>query len=232
MFSFLPGCGHLGMESRQAWRFSSEDFRVTPEGNLVNLGGISLFRGNGLTKDKKDNDRFKKYMNIKKVVQSCGFDRNEAFRVYEVSNGYIFDMDLNIAKSITIRLAKALENMGDIDVGDGDLIGDNPEKRRKSDMLALAKLCKSEYDKGNRVITVALFSRNSVPNIVISGKDVKGKYISERYNAYAIRHWDIETVNAKLLIPAGFRIYRVEPYEILPSKTGVKFDIYLESCNY
>ena len=54
VFNFLPGCRHLGMESRQAWRFSSDEFRVTAKGNLVNLGGISMFSGNNLGKNKID----------------------------------------------------------------------------------------------------------------------------------------------------------------------------------
>lgn len=183
-----------------------------------------------VTKDKKDRDILNRYNKIREEVTKCGFSKDEAFRVYEVSNGYIFDMDLELAKRITIKLAKAVENMNGTKVGNGDLIGDYPDKRRKSDMIALAKYCKSEFDKGNRLITVALFSRNSVPHIIISGKDSNGNYVSEKYNAYAIRHWDIENINAKLLIPIGIRISRIEPYEILPSKTGVRFDITLEAC--
>ena len=60
LFNFLPGCRHLGTESHQAWRFSSDEFRVTNKGNLVNLGGISLFQGNGLTDDKKNEPRTSK----------------------------------------------------------------------------------------------------------------------------------------------------------------------------
>ena len=48
-FRFLPGCGHLGMERRRVWRAASEDCRVSNKGNMVNLGGLSPFQGNGLT---------------------------------------------------------------------------------------------------------------------------------------------------------------------------------------
>ena len=48
-FRFLPGCDHLGMERRRVWRAASEDCRVSNRGNMVNLGGLSPFRGNGLT---------------------------------------------------------------------------------------------------------------------------------------------------------------------------------------
>ena len=217
----------MGQPSKEMINLLSE-FLVKEIGSKA-LDGITYAL---VKKDKSDKDNFNKYSHIKDVVTECGYDRDEAFRVYELSNGYIFDMDLNFAKKITIKLAKAVENMNGVDVGSGDLIGDGPDRRRKSDMIALAKYCKSEFDKGKRLITVALFSRNSVPHIIITGKDQNGKYVSEKYNAYAIRHWDIETINSKLLIPAGIRISRIEPFEILPSKTGVRFDITLESCNF
>ncbi|MBQ7617666.1 MAG: hypothetical protein IJS50_02210, partial [Desulfovibrio sp.] len=52
LFSFLPGCRHLGLESRREWKFSSDDFRVGRKGNLANLGGISPFEGNHLSQKK------------------------------------------------------------------------------------------------------------------------------------------------------------------------------------
>lgn len=183
-----------------------------------------------VTKEPKDKENLEKYMAIRDEVTKCGFNQDEVFRVYEVSNGYIFDMDLNIAKRITIKLAQAVEKTNGVNVGNGDLIGNSPEKRRKSDMLGLARYIQQEYNAGNDIANVALFSRNSVPHIIISGKTPNGNVVSEKFNAYAIRHWDIETVNAKLLIPAGIRIARIEPYEILPSKTGVKFGMYIEGC--
>lgn len=183
-----------------------------------------------LTKDDKDKAAFDRYMEIRKEINKCGFGNNEIFRVYEVSNGYIFDMDLNVAKKITINLAKAVEKTNGTNVGNGDLIGDSPESRRKSDMKSLAKYCQSELKKGNNKIEVALFSRNSVPNIIITGKLPDGSTASIKYNSYAIRHWDIETINSKLLIPANMRIARIEPCEVLPSKTGVKFLLTLEKC--
>ncbi|MBO4368940.1 MAG: hypothetical protein J5803_02395, partial [Desulfovibrio sp.] len=56
LFSFLPGCHHLGMEKKQEWNFSSDDFRVKKNGNLVNLGGISVFEDNNFTKKQKEKD--------------------------------------------------------------------------------------------------------------------------------------------------------------------------------
>lgn len=177
----------------------------------------------------KDKEAYKRYMEIRTEAQKCGYSSDEAFRVYQVSNGYIFDMDMSVAKKISGELYKAVAKTNGKDAPLVDLIGNKPDKRRKADMLGLAKFVKSEYDFGNRIVEVALFSRNSTPRIMITGIGPKNEMLTIKYNAYAIRHWDIETVNSKLLIPAGIRIARLEPCEVLPSKTGVKFKLYLES---
>lgn len=199
---------------------------------VCEIGGKAI---DGITyamvlKDERDSEAYNRYMQVRQEADACGFTRDEVFRVYELCNGYVFDMDLSVAKRITTKLAKAVEKSRGVNVGNGDLIGNSPETRRKQDMIALAKYVQQEYDSGKRVVEAALFSRNSVPHIIISGKDASGKLVSMKFNAYAIRHWDIETINYQLLIPAGIRISKLEPCEILPSKTGVKFNIYIEPC--
>ena len=179
---------------------------------------------------KKDEEDYKRYIGIRKEAQKCGYTQDEVFRVYEVSNGYIFDMDMPVVKKISYELSKAVNKTNGGQTPVGDLIGDSPEKRRKSDMLSLAKYVRTEFNNGNRVIEVALFSRNSTSKITITGIGVRNEMLMAKYNAYAIRHWDIETVNAKILIPIGIRIAKLEPCEVLPSKTGVRFKLYLESC--
>lgn len=182
-----------------------------------------------LKDNPNDRESYNRYMEIYKEVRNCGFSPDEIFRAYELSNGYIFDMDLNVVKHISTELVKAVEKTDGVQYGTGDLIGSSPEKRRKADMNGLANYVLGELQKGKSVTEVALFNRNSVPHIIISGKTA-GRYASIKYNAYAIRHWDIEIINAKLLIPAGARISRIEPCEILPTKTGVKFLITTEPC--
>lgn len=181
-----------------------------------------------ITKDKKDEATYKKYVEIRKEATKCGYSNDDIFRIYEVANGYIFDMDLNMAKKIAYELTKAVNKTNGGKTPVKDFIADNPEKRRKADMLGLAKYVKAEFDNGAQVLEVALFSRNSTPRIMITGIGTKNEMIAIKYNAYAIRHWDIETVNEKLLIPAGIRIARIEPCEVLPPKTGVRFKLYLE----
>ena len=178
---------------------------------------------------KKEKENYEKYMNIKKEASNCGYVNNEVFRVYEVSNGFIFDMDLSMAKQITAEIAKSVAKANGGKTPVGELLKDGPDIRRKKDMIALAKYLKSEFDKGNTECEAALFSRNTTNKIIVTGKSPKGDLLQVRYNAYAIRHWDIELINEKFLIPAGFRVKRIQPCEILPSKTGVSFIFTMES---
>lgn len=219
------------MEVMEMAKFSSDLLNKLTEFLVCEIGSKAL---DGITyamilKDPKDKDNYKRYTDIKREAVKCGYKNDEVFRVYEVSNGYIFDMDLNVAKKITSELSKAVAKANNGNTPTGDLIGDSPDKRRKDDMLGLAKYVKQQYDNGKKQIEVALFSRNSVPRIIISGVGPKNDMISIKYNAYAIRHWDIESINANMLIPAGIRIAKLEPCEVLPSKTGVRFVLYVDS---
>jgi hypothetical protein len=182
-----------------------------------------------ILKNSKDKDTYNRYMAIKNEAVKCGYLNNEIFRMYEVSNGYIFDMDIMTAKQIIAEIAKSVAKANNGATPTSEILNDNPEQRRKKDMINLAKFLKSEFDKGNKQVEVALFSRNTTNRIIINGIGNNGEELVIRYNAYAIRHWDIETVNEKLLIPAGFRVSRIQPCEILPSKTGVSFLFTMES---
>lgn len=179
-------------------------------------------------KNDKDKESYRKYMDIRKEASKCGYSMDEAFRVYEVSNGYIFDMDLSVAKKISYELAKAVSKTNGGATPVRDMIGNSPDKRRKSDMVGLAKYVKSRFDANQDIVEVALFSRNSTSSINVTCVGQNNEMLVIKYHAYAIRHWDIEMVNKNLLIPAGIRISRLEPCEVLPSKTGVKFKLYLE----
>ena len=160
---------------------------------------------------------------IKQLVLDSGFGKNEVFRVYKLSNGYIYDMDLSVVKYISQQLTAAVARQENIKLDSTDIISDLPEKRRREDIQSLAKYCKSQYEKGKNKFDVALFSRNMVQKIVINGNSGKDKVMLS-YNAYAIRHWDMEALN-NIMIPTGLRVESIVPCEILPSKTGVRFEI-------
>ena len=182
-----------------------------------------------LLKEPRYQSKYERYMKIRDEVKNCGYGPQDIFRVYEVGNGYIFDMDLNIAKRITTELSKAVVNSTGNKNVPLYMISDSPDKRRKRDMSLLANVVKKEFKAGKREIEVALFSKNSVQRIIITGQGTNGKNMAIKYNAYAIRHWDIQVVNRELLVPYGVRIEKIEPCEILPTMTGVRFILYLGS---
>lgn len=175
-----------------------------------------------LSNQPADADRLKQLMEIKKKVMDAGFPDEAVFRCYKLSNGYVFDLDINVAKAITAKLAEKVAAANGGRTPAGDLIGQNPERRRQQDMEKLAKSCIDNFNKGIRKLEVALFSRNNVPRITINGHDDAGNPKLVIYDAYAIRHWDLEAVNTMYLAPRGVRIQSIVPCEILPSKTGVR----------
>lgn len=181
---------------------------------------------------QKEQNNLKKYRAICEEASRCGYRSDELFRGYKIANGFIFDMDIGIAKGILMNIISAVNNTnGDSgNTNPQDVIGDSPDKYRKSDMLALARYVKSEFESGKNKVEVALYNRNANPKIIMTVKNTDGSNVTIKYNAYAIRHWDIEIINDKLLIPAGIRISRLEPCEILPLKNGVTFNLYLEAC--
>lgn len=182
-----------------------------------------------LLKTDKDKKTYDRYMSIRQEATNCGYSNEDIFRVYQVSNGYIFDMDLVTAKQIIAEMSKSVAKHNGGKTPVGELLKDRPDQRRKRDIAGLASYLKSEYDKGTRQLEVALFSRNSTNKIVVHGTGPKGEAMCIKYNAYAIRHWDIETLNESFLIPAGFRVKSIQPCEILPYKTGVSFIFKMES---
>lgn len=210
-------------------KFSPALLNKLTEFLLCEIGGKSL---DGITYAmilKDDEDSYKRYMDIKREVVECGYSNDEVFRVYELSNGFIFDMDLPVAKKITRELVRAVGKAdGSSHLVNKDLIGDGPSKRRDNDIKALAKFIKQKHEEKEEKVAVALFSRNSVPRIMVTGRGQKGELLTIKYNAYAIRHCDIEFMNANILIPYGIRVAKVEPCEILPNKTGCKFILHIE----
>ena len=214
-------------------KMSRELEQMLTEFMLVEIGGNAL---DGITyallvNGDKDNEEIQRYKKIREEVTKCGYSDTQIFRVYPLSNGYIFDMDLDITKKLTTKIAKKLSEDDPSIKQTMDLIGDHPEKRRRDDMVALGRYIAKKFNDGHRKIEVALFSRNSTNRITITGRSTNDK--DDRiyqiiYNAYALRPWDLELVNERLLRPNGMRVSSLQPCEILPTKTGVSFILTLE----
>lgn len=215
-------------------KFSTKLINQLSEFLVCEIGGKAI---DGITytmllsNNKKDMENVARYNVIRQEILNCGFSSDEILRCYEVNNGYIYDLDMNTAKQITIKLSEAVAQANGNATPVGDLIGDAPEQRRKRDMVALGKYIKNAYDSGYKEVFVALFNKNTTDRIMVTGSDKNGKRLAVSYKAYAIRHWDIEQVNTQILMPAGIKIAAIQPCEILPYKTGVSFKFTLEPFN-
>lgn len=190
------------------------DFVVTEVGAKVQDGITYVLMMN----TESNNEKFAKLVKLRKDLTASGVEADKTFRCYDVMNGHIFDIDLEMARDIIWRLLKATTDVSK------DLIGDMPIKRRQRDIERLARKCQELFKSGVESTEVALFSRNSVPRINITGKDAKtGEPRMVTYEAYAIRHKDIEAVNQLLFKQGtGIRISQVITHEILPSETGLR----------
>ncbi len=205
-----------------------------------NIGSKSL---DGITYamalKEQDKELIAKCMLVREELKKAGFDKDEVFRVYELENGYIFDTDIAIVKQVTKQIVKSLIRSGEMtaetvaQMNEDEMFTKGPEKRRMADMQALANFVVKKYKEGIGNVEVALFSRNSVQKIVITGSaqsknsDYAKKDVVVQYSAFAIRHWDIAEINERLLYKHGIRIDRITPCEVIPSKTGVRFKLSL-----
>ncbi len=181
-----------------------------------------------LLKGRHD-DRIAEYKALRETITAEGFGPNDIFRMYELSNGYIFDMDLGLATKMTIKLANAMASRMNIPSGEtfGARMCEDAEKRRQEDLEKMAKRVLTHAKNREATFEMALFSKNSIPKIVINGKNSKGEAVTASYDAYAVRHWDIEEINVKYLVPKGVRIVKIEPCEVIPTMTGVRFIVHI-----
>lgn len=162
---------------------------------------------------------------IREAIKEEGFEPNQFIKLIKAPNGVIFDMDLQVSREINNALAQIVaKKTGNKQLAQMDLTGDGPMKRRKQDFELLIKYLISENKKGNNVVSVALFSRNFVPKIVYTAKNAQKQDVKVTINSFAIRYWDIEAVN-EILMTKGYRIVNVKIGEILPTKTGVRFEL-------
>lgn len=190
--------------------------------------------------DSKEDQRVIHTMDaIKNEIVTSGLTLKDYFQAYKVSNGYIWDLSMELTKALTHVIAKEIAKdatQEDQYIATVDLINEGPKKRRLSDIESLAnyivkqmQTANTTADKGKqKVVNIALFSRNSVPKITFTAKDGKGESVKVDINAYALRHTDLVDVN-NLLLNQGYAIASINMGEILPSKTGVRVSLVIKS---
>lgn len=188
---------------------------ITEELGSKTMEGITYI----LALKDKDTELIKRCMAAREEAQKCGFNPDDIIKCYKVANGAIFDIKLPIVADISGKWGSVLNTGVEIK----SKIMEMATERRNKDIAALAKKCEKSVKDDKAGVEVALYSRNVVPKIVIGAKDKNGNDITCEYDAYAIRHWDITAVNEKYLLQKGYKVAKIMPCEILPSKTGVRF---------
>ena len=177
---------------------------------------------------ESDKTKANQYESIIAELGDSGTNPATILRKYDVSNGTIYDLDINVAKSIASFLLQQANKEGALNgkIKSYDLIADKPDKRRREDIENLGKYLKKCVKEGKTAVEVCLFSRNKVGKTTFNAKK-GGKDVTVSYNAYAIRHWDIEVLNNIILANENFKVTKVDAGEIVPSKNGVRFVLHL-----
>ena len=205
------------MEFSKTLKNQLSEFLLTQLGSKVT---------NGITYSLllKDSDRqlIEKFMLIREEANKCGYDSDQVFRVFEVVNGYAFDMDLGTAKGILNTLCRKMINQQGLKGTYFDILNTAPTGNKTKEAKLLANTIINEYKKGNDKISVALFSTNESNRIAITCRYNGEKHILN-YKAFNLTHWDLGVVNSNYLIPNGLKISSVKPCEVLVSRTGISF---------
>lgn len=190
----------------------------------------ALFRGVTYTLTFND-DTVKNtaYLSLKDKLMDEGFVYSKYMRVFKLCNGYIFDMNLAVAQKLgKLTIESVLGPEEKLSQDDIIRLSHMPLERINNDAEKLARLCVNEMKKGKNEVAVALFNKNSGSEIKFNAVGTDGVRYLLNYKAFCLRHTDLEMVNRKYLVKNAIRIKEIQPCEILPTKTGVRYILYLE----
>lgn len=166
--------------------------------------------------------RLDMYMGLRREIDSEGFKPDEVFRVYKVSNGYVFDMEPEIAVSITKAIMQKSGSLDDKNMRAVlNSVTERSKVRREKELKRLAALCYKAYKAGKTSLEVLLFGRNEVGKVIITVKDGKDDYVIT-YPSFMLRPSDMQSVNEEYLIKSGIRIKSIETGEIVGTNRGLR----------
>ena len=180
-----------------------------------------------LSKSPKDKAKVERYNSVRRLIDSENYAPEEIFRIYEVANGYIYDIDMNIAKMITTLLAKLAAQKNPELKDMPDLIGTQPDENKDYQMKLLAKKCLEAFKNNQDTLEIALFSRNKTNKIILTADGMNKEKVVITYPSFALRPWDLEEINVKYLIERGMRISGVKAYEIIGNNSGLRVSLTL-----
>jgi hypothetical protein len=174
-----------------------------------------------------DTETKNEYESIRQDLKEMGYVHGEILRAAAVPNGLIYDIDVSVIKSLVNNLMAGSENA---DVCK-QMIDTAYEQRRNSEFQKLHVYLMKNYKEGRLKVSVALFNVNQGNKITYKTTIETGKYAGKKVaitlNAFALRHWDLQELNRDYLIPSGIKIAKIRAIEILPTCTGVGFNLEL-----
>ena len=166
--------------------------------------------------------RLDMYMGLRREIDSEGFKPDEVFRVYKVSNGYVFDMEQEIAVSITKAIMQKSGSLDDKNMRAVlNSVVERSKVRREKELKRLAALCYKAYKAGKTSLEGLLFGKNEVGKVIITVKDGKDDYVIT-YPSFMLRPSDMQSVNEEYLIKSGIRIKSIETGEIVGTNRGLR----------
>lgn len=206
------------------------------------VDGITYVLKNGSS--EADKTAIKEYIGLRKQIEDemGNEEADNIFRAYTIKNGdgvttgIVFDLNIDVMSDIMKKLQEIakeqkIPGLDERDLNE-DLIANGPAERRKKDIVLMAetvaKRFKENSKNGTYNYTVAMYCRNKTPKISINGVDSKGNVINIKYDAFALRHFDLAVVGRILGEKYGIKLKSAAVKEVLPSKTGISYSLVLE----
>lgn len=191
-----------------------------------------------LLKNQKQEAIIKSYMQLKKDIEEVDRSNAGMLRVFELCNGYIFDLSVKATQQLALDILRSTCKQGE-EVPQSDINNLNSiYEARKESLRKLAIKCFNEFNsredktKTSVDIDVALYSRNITPYIsfMATDKKSKDKYLI-KYDAFALKHTDLEELNRAYLLSKRLKVSVVKPLEVLTTRTGVLFRLTVEKLD-
>lgn len=188
--------------------------------------GAEIMRGITYTLTLDTDSCNQEYLKLNGLLKDAGYEQYNLLKVSKLCNGYIFDMDLSLAKREAAKTLMLYDKKS-IDLNTKSAINSYPNERIESEKVKLANYIIKEFEAGNSKLSIALYSRNQTGKIVYK-VFVDNQPILMRYDAFALRKENLESINEKFLVVKGLKIAKIRACEILPTRTGAGFELYIE----
>ena len=184
-------------------------------------------------KDKMTQAKVAKYTELKQKILECEMNTQDKLRMFEVCNGYIFDLGVRTAQIIALDLIRSTYKDGEeISKNDVLRIKDLPVQRRRAELERLANKCikimNDNRTSQSEEIVIALYSRNTSNTVKVTGELENGQKVRFTYDAYKLKHTDLDELNKQFLVKRRIKVASIQACEILPPRTGVKFKLKIE----